>query len=103
MCLLHDKVFEGDDLLLVLCREPFVTQRRTTISLELVHVAYLSDDSVFAVLIKPDFADERAGVIFQKTAGVFWRAADFAKDKVFRDSWDERPSILGEATYRLRQ
>jgi hypothetical protein len=94
MCLLHDKVFEGDNLLLVLCRETLFTQRRTTISILLVLSAYLSDVSVFAVLMNPDFADERDGVIFQNPAGVFWRAADFAKDRVFRDSWDERLYML---------
>jgi hypothetical protein len=38
---------------------------------DLILLTYLSEDSVFAVLMNPDFADEREVAIFQKPGGVF--------------------------------
>jgi len=86
MRLLHDKVLHRNDLLLIVRRETFFTQRRAKVNILLDYSTHLSVDSVIAALMKPDFADEREGAIFQKPAGVFCRAADFAKDRVFRDS-----------------
>lgn len=86
MRLLHDKVLHRNNLLLIVRREAFFTQRQANVSILLDYSTYLSDDSVFAALMKPDFAEEREGAIFQKPVGVFCRAADFAKDRVFRDS-----------------
>jgi hypothetical protein len=39
--------------------------------------------------MKIAFVDEGAWAIFQKPDGVFWRAADLAKVRVFRDTYHE--------------
>jgi glutamine amidotransferase-like uncharacterized protein len=57
-------------------------------------LAYLSTaGAALAVFIKPAFVEEGAWAIFQNPGGVFWRAADFANVRVFRDNYHELHSV----------
>ena len=58
MRLLHDKVLHRDNLLLIVRREAFFTQGQANVNTLREPSTYLSVDSEFAALMKPDFADE---------------------------------------------
>jgi len=60
-------------------------------------LAYLSAAGVaLAVFMKLAFVDEGAWASFQNPGGVFCRAADFAKESVFRDNCHELHNISQE-------
>jgi hypothetical protein len=74
--------------------KPFSRRAELLISFVLTDLAYLSDVGVaLAVFMKLAFVYEGAWAIFQNPGGVFWRAADFAKVRVFRDNCHELHSV----------